>query len=395
MTAGARRMLWVDATAGVSGDMLLAALVDAGARSDVVASAVAAVAAEVRLAWSQVIRAGLAARRVDVGTVGPSPGRSLAQLVAAIEGADLPEGVGGRAVAVVVRLATAEARVHGVPVEQVHLHEVGAWDSIADIVGVCAAVHDLGVHDLLVSPVAVGSGRIRAEHGDLPVPAPGVGALLTGWQVLAGGAGELATPTGAALVTTLATGQGPLPAGRLAAVGVGAGARDVPDRANVVRVLLLDGPEGARTEDLVDLAANVDDLDPRAWPAVLQALLLAGAVDAWIVPVVMKKGRPAHVVHALGRPDREPVLVDVLLRHTTTLGVRASTVRRTSLDRRYETVEVAGHGVRMKVAVQGEQVLRAVPEYDDAAAAAAATGRPVHEILTAAAAAFASRRRGG
>ncbi len=240
MTADAAAHLWVDASAGIAGDMLLGALLDAGASLDAVRFAVGAVVpGEVVVRTSTVTRAGQRALKVDVESLGEGhPHRSWARIRTLLESADLPTTVREPALAVFARLADAEGRVHGVPPDDVAFHEVGSWDAIADIVGVCAALADVGVGRVTASPVAVGSGRVHAAHGDLPVPPPAVLELARGWQVRAGGEGELATPTGMALLRTLADDCGPLPAFEVAAIGIGAGTRDTAGRANVVRVVI-------------------------------------------------------------------------------------------------------------------------------------------------------------
>ncbi len=403
ISAGPR--VWVDATAGLAGDMLLGALLDAGASLDVVSSAVQAVCPEVSLILSETRRNGMRAARVQVSQTQASPARHPDQIVVTLAGSSLPARVKQSAAATVERLAAAEAQVHGVDVEKVHLHEVGAWDSIADIVGCCAALDDLGASDVIVSDIALGSGRIQAEHGDLPVPAPAVVHLLTGWQVRAGGEGELTTPTGAALVRTVGTGQGPIPSGRILRVGIGAGSRDTPGRANVVRVVLLRDvlnphlsdsshgfAEGLNDEHLVELSATVDDLDPRIWPTVVATMLSHGARDTWLVPALMKKGRPGQVIHVLTDPTHEVHLSELLLTETTTLGVRRVSVHRTSLDRAWVDVLVDDVAVAVKLAVRGGRVLRAVPEFESVLAAAQALGRPVAQVMTAAQASAVERR---
>jgi len=282
--------LWVDATAGIAGDMLLGALIDAGAPLDGVESAVSAlVPGEVALRTSTVHRAGLRALKVDVESrADDHPHRSWAHIRAMLETAELPSAVRTSALAAFARLADAEARVHGVLPADVHFHEVGSWDSIADIVGVCAALAELAVTRVTASPVAVGSGRIGSVHGDLPVPPPAVLELARGWRVLAGGEGELATPTGMALIRALAEECGPIGPMEITAVGVGAGGRDVPGRANVVRVALgVPIADVPTTDSMWVLETNIDDMDPRVWPTVLAALLDAGAADAWLVPILI------------------------------------------------------------------------------------------------------------
>ncbi|WP_205709488.1 nickel pincer cofactor biosynthesis protein LarC [Kineococcus siccus] len=383
-----RRLAWIDAGAGVAGDMLLGALIDAGADLGRVRAAVdAVVSGAVALRTSTVTRAGLRALKLDVDVLeADSPHRHWSGLRDRLVAADLDAGVRERALAVFARLAEAEGRVHGIPAEDVHFHEVGSLDSIADVVGVCAALVDLGVEELLASPVAVGSGTVRAAHGTLPVPPPAVVELSRGWEVFAGGTGELATPTGMALVTTLAHGPVPLPRLVVEGSGAGAGTRDPAERANVVRVVVGRSVEGEVHEavpgqDAVLLAATVDDLDPRVWPEVLRELLSAGALDAWLTPVLMKKGRPGHVLEVLAAPGCADALSAVVLRHTSTLGVRRSPVTRDVLDRAHRAVEVDGHAVRVKVGHRAGVVVQAMPEFEDVLVLARARGCAVQDAL--------------
>lgn len=379
---------WLDVTAGVSGDMLLGAFVDAGAPLAVVQRHVdAVVPGVVRLERSEVLRAGMRATKVDVRLLADEqPQRRWADIRARLTGADLPAAVRDRALAVFGRLAAVEGRIHGVSPDDVHFHEVGAWDSIADVVGVCAAVAELGVTEIVASPVALGSGRARTAHGELPVPVPAVLALVEGWAVTAGlGQGELATPTGVALVVELASGQGAIPDMTVSGHGIGAGTRDPAGHANVVRLVL--GADGDPEQAMTVLEANIDDLDPRLWPTVLDALLAAGAADAWLVPILMKKGRPAHVLSVLTRPGNVPALRDLVFALTSTIGLRATAVGRWALDRGWTDVAVAGQRVAVKVAHRGDVITHAAPEFEDVRAAATALGRPAREVLEAAVAA--------
>ena len=232
------------------------------------------------------------------------------------------------------------------------------------------------------SPVAVGSGRIGSAHGDLPVPPPAVLELARGWRVLAGGEGELATPTGMALIRALADECGPIGPMEITAVGVGAGGRDVPGRANVVRVALgIPIADMPTTDSLWVLETNIDDLDPRVWPTVLAALLEAGAADAWLVPIVMKKGRPAHTLCVLAREAERAALRDAVFALTSTIGVREAPVSRVALHRDWRAVALRGGDVRIKVALRAGRIVHATPEFDDAAALARARDVPVRQVL--------------
>ncbi|WP_231744544.1 nickel pincer cofactor biosynthesis protein LarC [Mycobacterium sp. GA-1199] len=397
MTTAGRRA-WIDATAGVAGDMLLGALVDAGAALPSVQRAVAAVVpGEVEIGTHTTRRAGLRAVRAQVTSrAHDHPHRRWADIRLLLERAPLTIGIRESALAVFALLADAEARVHGVPTDEVTFHEVGSWDAIADVVGVCAALADLGVTEVTASPVALGSGRVNAAHGELPVPAPAVLELSRGWQVSSGGEGELATPTGMALIRGLAARCGPIPEMTVTAVGVGAGSRDVAGRPNVVRAVLGEQESDAAMSTMWVLETNVDDIDPRVWPSTLTALLDAGAADAWLVPIVMKKGRPAHTLCALAAEDKRDTLRSEIFALTGTLGVREAPVHRTALERVVVPVTVEGGSIRVKIGLRGGTVDVATPEFDDAAALAQQRAVPVRQVLEEAIAAAASRglRRG-
>jgi pyridinium-3,5-bisthiocarboxylic acid mononucleotide nickel chelatase len=369
---------WVDASSGASGDMLLGALVGAGVPVEVIEEAVRAVAPEaVTLSTEDVRRNGFAATRCHVSVADSSTHRTWRSLRTMVT---------GRAYDVFERLAIAEATVHGTTPEDVHFHEVGALDAIADVVGVCAGFEHLGIESLVVSPIAVGSGTIAGAHGTMPVPPPAVAELLRGVPSYAGpGDSELCTPTGAALLTTLATSYGPQPAMSVDAIGIGAGGRDPATHANVLRLFVGHGFEAPLAPVLVE--TNIDDLDPRLWPNVLQTLLDVGASDAWLSPILMKKGRPAHTLHVLVSGDKLDLVRREVFRQTSTIGVREIALGKTALDRETRTVLVAGHDVRVKLAYLDGELLNAQPEYVDVAEVAEKTGRPIKDVLAEAIAA--------
>jgi uncharacterized protein (TIGR00299 family) protein len=389
------RIGWLDLSSGASGDMLLGALVGAGVPVHVLASALAPLDLAIAFAVEPVQRAGLAATRVHVQLPAePDVHRTWAdvrELIAAVPS----DGVRGAAGRVFAALATAEAGVHGIDPEQVIFHEVGALDAIADVVGVCAAVDHLGLDRLIASPIALGGGSASAAHGRLPVPVPAVLELLRAAGAPTVGAGaaavELCTPTGAALVTVLADDYGPFPAMTVREIGAGAGARDLPDRPNVVRLVLGDGAAaGAEppTEPAVLVETNVDDLDPRLWPGVLAALLDAGAADAWLTPILMKKGRPAHALSVLVDPAGLHRIRDLVYRHTSTLGLRESTLHKRPLDRRVAFVDVDGRQIAVKCGFLSDgRLVTAQPEWADVEAAASALGIAAREVLARASAA--------
>jgi len=393
-------VLWVDASSGASGDMLLGALVGAGVPVHVLQDAVDAVSPEpATLRVETVSRGGFAATRchVDVtDSVQHRTWRDIRALLLESPSSDgFTEPVRDLALRVFERLAVAEATVHGGEPMDVHFHEVGALDAIADVVGACAGLVHLGAGQVVVSPVAVGSGSVRGAHGALTVPPPAVVELLRGVPSYAGPEGapamELCTPTGAALLTTFATGWGPQPPMVTVEVGVGAGGRDPDGHANVLR-LLVGAPVVADedTDDLLVLETNVDDLDPRVWPEVIGAVLAAGALDAWLTPIVMKKGRPAHTFRALVRPGDAAEVRRTIFRESSTIGIRTSRVERHALPRETTTVLVGGLEIPVKVARLDGVVVNAQPEYDDVARVAAALARPVVEVLAEATAASRS-----
>lgn len=369
-------MIWIDAGAGASGDMLLGALLALDPEGLPVAQAavdgvLAQLGAErVAISMTQTGRAGLAATRAVVAVADSATHRTWSDIAAAVR---------GKAHDVFALLASAEARVHGIPVGDVHFHEVGALDAIADVVAVCAMWERLGPAHTVVSPVCVGSGSVSAAHGSLPVPAPAVAELLRGVPSFAGPvAHEACTPTGAALLRVLATEWGAQPAMAVSAIGIGAGGRDLQERPNVLRVFV---GEETGTGGLLQLETTLDDLDPRLYPAVLEAVRDAGAVEAWWTPVVMKHGRPGVTLTALvGAPALDAV-TETLFRHTTTLGMRWFPVSRRTLQRDWVEVDVAGRPVRVKRGWLGAELLTWQPEYRDVAAVAEELKRPVREVM--------------
>jgi pyridinium-3,5-bisthiocarboxylic acid mononucleotide nickel chelatase len=395
------RHAWIDASAGIAGDMLLGALIDAGADLARVQEAVdAVIGGSVRLSCEPVTRSGQHASRLSVKVIARDvPVREWRAIQQLISRADLAAPIRDRALATFDRLAEAEGKIHQMPQDQVHFHEVGALDSIADIVGVSAAFHALQIHSISASAVAVGSGRVQGAHGDLGVPVPAVVELATGWKIFAGGSGELTTPTGMAVVSALAERCEDLPLLSIQASGAGAGSRDTPGRPNLTRVIIGE-PVAHRDDDLSEadvlIEANVDDLDPRLWPGVLTSLLRAGAADAWLVPIIMKKGRPAHTVSVLARPDQAADLRYLLLVLTSTIGVRETRVRKTALPRGWVDLIVDGSCISMKIAHRHGTIWQVTPEFDDLERAADEQGlSPLTVLEHAMAAALSAGLVGG
>ncbi|WP_205471758.1 nickel pincer cofactor biosynthesis protein LarC [Nocardioides sp. SYSU D00038] len=390
-------VVWVDASAGASGDMLLGALHGAGVPLQVLRAAVDAVAPEpVGLSAEPVSRNGFAALHVRVTTAESHHHRTWRDVRDLLAVAPLAEPVRDLAQRAFELLARAEATAHGTDPLDVHFHEVGALDAIADVVGAAAGFVHLDAEQVVVSPVAVGSGSVRGAHGRLPVPPPAVAELLRGVPSYAGPPGapetELCTPTGAAVLVTVATGWGGQPPMTTSAIGVGAGSRDPEGHANVLRLFAGTAPAAATgatdgPERLLVLETNVDDLDPRLWPTVLARLLDAGALDAWLTPVLMKKGRPAHTLSALVRSGTAAAAREVLWRETSAIGVREVAVARHALGRELVEVTVDGEPVAVKLSRHDGVVVTAQPEWDDVERAAVALGRPARDVLAEAGAA--------
>jgi len=399
--ADERRVAWFNCQAGVAGDMTMAALVDAGADPDTVASTIGGLGVDgYALLFERVQRCGVRATWANVvvhhdhGSHDDpdgrhTPHRPVREILDLLDAGDLPARVRKRARAVFLRLAEVEGAIHGADPGEVELHEVGALDSIVDVVGVCAALESLDIDEVWCSPIAVGHGSVRSAHGVIPNPAPATVALLAGANAPSQGIDttlEVSTPTGAALMATLATTFGAMPPMSATAVGYGAGTADTPERANVVQVVVgrhgdhLDGAAGDDGTPVALLEANVDDVTGEVLAHTIERLIEAGAHDAWVTPIVMKKGRPAHTVSALCDPAAVGPLRLVIVRETGTLGVRMSMRRRWPQQRTESVVDVDGQSIRVKRAAHRVKV-----EFDDAAAAAATLDVPVRVVFDRAA----------
>jgi uncharacterized protein (TIGR00299 family) protein len=376
------RVAYVDPVGGLAGDMFLAALLDAGAPRIALDDTVRALGLhEIRIDVNRSELSGLVATHVDVRTA-PGGGRAAASMRTRIEEASLPDRVRLRSIEVFDRLVAAEAEVHGAQPDEVVLHELGNDDTLVDICGTFALLDALGIERLVCAPVPLGRGVAMGDQGPLPLPGPATLRLLVGVPVYGVVApGELVTPTGAALATA-ADDFGELPAMTVRAVGVGAGSREHPDRPNILRLTIGDATavRGSSPGEVVVLQTNVDDLVPELVPDVLNACLAAGALDAWTTPIQMKKGRPGVQLSVLGRPSDERVLAETLLRHSSTLGVRVQRLARYELGRTVREVRIEGQTIRIKIGLLDGAVVNLMPEHDDCASAAAATGRPVKQI---------------
>jgi pyridinium-3,5-bisthiocarboxylic acid mononucleotide nickel chelatase len=389
--------IYFDCFSGAAGDMLVGALLDLGAplaglREDLSLLRVPGFEVDAERKW----RGGLAGThfvvRLDPAHVPPR--RNLPQILALIERSGLPAPVVERAARVFQRIGAAEAKVHGCPIDEVHFHEVGAIDSIADVVGFCALHHRLGAPRLLASPIAVGEGFVKTEHGRLPVPAMATLELLTGVPIENPGVREeLCTPTGAALLSTLCEGFGRQFAFVPRRVGYGLGTRDRADPPNAVRAVLCElAPE--RGDEVVVLETNLDDATGQEVGRLIERCLAAGALDALAIPVVMKKGRPGHVVQVLARPAEADAVEALLLADSPTLGVRRRDARRRLLPRRSETIATSLGEVRVKVAWLPDGSERLAPEFDDLARLADAHKMALERVRQRVQEEIAAARRG-
>jgi pyridinium-3,5-bisthiocarboxylic acid mononucleotide nickel chelatase len=387
------RVLYVDAIGGLAGDMLLGALIDAGAGLDEIRDGLRTLAiAGLDLEVSITQRHGIGARRVRV-VADPAPHvhRSWADIRGILDAAGLGERPLARAHAVFAALARAEGLVHATSPEEVRFHEVGAVDAIGDVCGIVLALESLGIEELVVSPLPVPRGIIDGGHGRLPLPAPATLELLRGAPVHGVELDvELVTPTGAAFVGALADGYGVLPPMRVEAIGYGAGARELESRPNVVRAIVGEriGDRRSWPEREVRLIeTNLDDLPGQLVPDAVERCFAAGALDAWVTPVQMKSGRPGVVLSVLARPEDEHAVAEAILRETTTLGVRVSTVLRWELERVSRTLDVHGRPIRVKSGLFAGEIVNTWPEYGDCRRVAQETGTPVKVIWMAAVAA--------
>jgi uncharacterized protein (TIGR00299 family) protein len=369
---------YLDAFSGISGDMLVGALADAGADQTAIIDAIASLKTDATVSFEKVKRCGVGATQFHVQAPDTHAHRHLTHIVKMIEGAGLSVRARRDAIAVFRRLGEAEAEVHQVPIEKVHFHEVGAADSIADIVGAAVAFDLLDAGSIVCSAINVGSGTVETAHGTLPVPAPATARLLAGAPVyVSGPAVELTTPTGAAVAATLASSFGALPPMKIARTGYGAGGHDFPDRPNVLRVILGE-PTGAEEALVVSvIEANIDDLSPQVLAYAAERLLETGALDVTLQPVLMKKGRPGHLLQVIAKPERREALAQVVFAETSALGLRISSAERRVQSRSWTEVKTPYGAVRMKVSSEGSYA----PEYEDCRKLALASGVALKHII--------------
>ena len=376
-----RRRLYVEPVGGIAGDMFLAATVELGVRPADIEQALSGLGLPGwRLVVSRAVRHAIAGTHVDVVVEAGAPDehRTLRDVQALIRGAQtMPERARARALAVFQVLGEAEAKVHGVAVEEVNFHEVGAVDSLVDICGAAVALEFLGDPEVYATPPPLGSGLVQTAHGSMPVPAPATLEILRDVPVRFEGVGELTTPTGAALLKTLCQVE---PWGEMVVerVGYGVGTKDFRDRPNVLRLSLGRPAHGAGATFVIE--ANLDDCSPQLLGGLLETLLERGAQDAWVLPATMKKSRPGHLLGALATEERKDAVVAAVLSESTTLGVRLHRVERTALDRRFEEVQTPHGKVRIKLGLWNGRVVNAQPEYEDCRRLAQASGASVKQV---------------
>jgi uncharacterized protein (TIGR00299 family) protein len=379
------KICYFDAFSGISGDMTVGALLDAGADWTALKRSLESLNLAATFRLERVKRHGLSAAKFSVDAGEQKSHRHLSQIEKIIQAGEIPENARRRALQVFRALAEAEARCHDVPIERVHFHEVGAVDSICDIIGACVALELLGIREIRASRVNVGSGTVATAHGVLPVPAPATALLLKDRPVFsAGPEAELTTPTGAALLSALAAGFGPPPPMRVHAQGFGAGDKDFSNQANVLRVLAGEAEEAEESINVSIIEANIDDSTPQMLGYAMERLFEAGALDVTFTPALMKKNRPGTLVSVISLPERTEELTAVLFSETTTLGVRVARAERRVMARKVADVETPFGRIRVKYASETSFA----PEYDDCRQAARLHKRPLRDIMEAARAAF-------
>jgi pyridinium-3,5-bisthiocarboxylic acid mononucleotide nickel chelatase len=380
------RLAYFDCPSGASGDMILGALVDAGASFEALARELEGLGVEgYRLDRREVIKAGFRATKVDVTLGSHEAGhRGLREILDILERSRLDPPVRDTASRIFRRLAEAEARVHGTTPERVHFHDVGAVDAIVDVTGACIGLHLLGVDAVHVGALPVGGGFVEGPHGRMPVPGPATAELLKGFPTLDTGIRrELVTPTGAAILTTLAAGAGAMPAMRVTAVGYGAGTMEL-DTPNVLRLFVGEAPSDrvvAPAETIVQVETTVDDMSPQLYEPLLERLLEAGALDAWLTPVIMKRSRPGVVLTALCEPARVADLSRLLFEESSTIGVRWTAYQRSRLEREMVRLTTAYGPVTFKVSRLEGRPVTITPEFEEIRRIARERGLPVREVL--------------
>jgi hypothetical protein len=387
------KIAYFDCFSGASGDMILGALVDAGLPLKILQERLSLLGVEgYEVNAYTVTKKGLRATKVDVVIPRTDlPARDFRDMREIIEKSPLTPVEKEQGLRIFTTLAEAEAHVHGCPVEEIHFHELGALDTLVDVMGAVIGFQTLGIAKIVVSPLDVGGGMTEMAHGRLPIPGPATAEILQGVPIYSSGiAKELVTPTGAAILTTLSQTFGPMPRMTVEAVGYGAGGWDLAEKPNLLRVFIgqVSSPlpeekpsEGYINDQVTLLETNIDDLNPQIYEYVMEKLFEAGALDVTLTPMVMKKGRPAHRLTVIGPPEGTDRLLEILFRETTTLGVRVQQVERVTLAREEREVTLLFGKVRVKIARRGDSILGITPEYEDCKKIAMKEGIPLREVM--------------
>ncbi len=381
------KLAYFDCFSGVSGDMTLGALVDAGCSLEKLRSELGALQVPGwELTAEKVWKNGMAATQVRVKTEDQAKHRSLGAILEILQKSTLESKVRDQASAIFSNLGEAEARVHDVPMEKIHFHEVGAVDAIVDIVGACIGFHALGIEQFACSPLNVGGGTVKMAHGVLPVPAPATANLLQGKPTYSNGVQkELVTPTGAAIVATLCDSFGPQPPMRVSAIGYGAGTTDLEGQPNVVRILIGEAAENqvpGFDEEIAVIEANLDDMNPQIYGYFLETALSAGALDVYTTPVQMKKNRPGTLLTVLCKPEDIQSLMALIFAETTTFGARTYRAQRRILPREFVNVNTDFGDVKIKISRVNGRILHVAPEYEDCRKLAAEKDIPLQRVIS-------------
>lgn len=389
------KLAYFDCFSGISGDMTLGALVDAGCQVGHLRSELRGLEVSGwELSAEKVWKNGMAATQVKVKTENQTKHRSLTTILEIFERSQLAPQVRDRAAAIFTKLGEAEARVHDVPLEEVHFHEVGAVDAIVDIVGACIGFDALGIEMFACSALNVGGGTVKMTHGVLPVPAPATANLLQGKPTYSNGVQkELVTPTGAAIVAALCDSFGPQPPMSVTAIGYGAGIADLEGQPNVVRILIGEAAEktvAGFDEEIAVIEANLDDMNPQIYGYFLEKALAAGALDVYTTPVQMKKNRPGTLLTVLCIPSDTNLLMSLIFAETTTFGARTYRAQRRTLPREFVNVATSFGDVRVKISRVNGRILHVAPEYDDCRKLAVEKSVPLHRVISEALRAFES-----
>jgi uncharacterized protein (TIGR00299 family) protein len=383
------RIAYFDAFSGIAGDMTVAALIDAGADATVLTDGLASLGTDATFTVEKAKRAGIAGTRFVVDAPEENRPRHLRHIDKMIDESGLPARTRERAKKVFLKLGEAEASVHGIELQRVHFHEVGAVDSICDIVGACYGLDLLGIERIYMSNVNVGSGTVKCDHGLMPVPAPATAKLLAGYPTYSSGPTvELTTPTGAAFAAALAETFGPMPAMKVEKIGFGAGTKDFPGHSNMLRVMVGEASAATEAATVTVIEANIDDTTPQVLGYTMDRLFEEGALDVALQPLQMKKNRQGTLLRVIARPEDQEKLASLILAETTSLGVRLYSAQRRVLERHIVPVRTPYGEVRMKVSAEGS----ASPEYDDCQKLARERRVPLKDVIAAAHFAFQATR---